>query len=74
MAGGGNSWRWFTHCNFSEEESKPKQLAIRFKHMEQAHSFQEVFLRCIQEGTEDTTNKDNFSLHCTKNDMIATEL
>ena len=50
MVGGGNAWRWFTPCDFSEEESKPEQLAIRFKHKEQADSFQEVFFKMYSRG------------------------
>ena len=58
MLGGGNAWRWFTPCDFSEEVPKAEQLAIRFKKKEQADSFQEVTLRCIQESTNVTTDKD----------------
>ena len=58
MLGGGNAWRWFTPCDFSEDEPKAEQLAIRFKKKEQADSFQEVIARCIQESTAVTTDQD----------------
>ena len=50
MSEGGNAWRWFTPCDFSDEEPKPEQLAIRFKKKEQADSFREVVSKCIQES------------------------
>ena len=49
LAVGGNAWRWFTPCDFSDEEAKCEQLAIRFKKKEQADSFQEVVSKCIRE-------------------------
>ena len=58
MLGGGNAWRWFTPCDFSEDERKAEQLAIRFKKKEQADSFQEVISRCVQESTSVTVDKD----------------
>ena len=74
MVGGGNACRWFTPCDFSEEESKPEQLAIRFKRKEQADSFQEVFLRCIQEGAKGTTNKVNFSSAHTEEQQFSADI
>ena len=61
MSEGGNAWRWFTPCDFSDEEPKPEQLAIRFKKKEQADSFREVVSKCIQESatiSQGTADKD----------------
>lgn len=61
MSGGGNAWRWSTPCDFSDEEPKAEQLAIRFKKKEQADSFQEVISKCTQESTtvcQDTAYED----------------
>ena len=61
ILGGGNAWRWFTPGDFSEDEPKAEQLAIRFKKKEQADSFQEVISRCIQESTAVTTDQEDAS-------------
>ena len=49
MGGAGNAWMWFTPCDFSDEEPKAEQLAVRFKKVEQAESFHLLISKCIQE-------------------------
>ena len=44
--GNDRSWRWFTSSDFTDEEPKPEQLALRFRHPETAQEFKEVFDKC----------------------------
>ena len=77
MLGGGNAWRWFTPCDFSEDEPKAEQLAIRFKKQEQADNFHEVISRCIQESTtvsQDTSNEDASSSAPTEEQQFSADI
>ena len=77
MLAAGNAWRWFTPCDFSEEEPKAEQFAIRFKKKEQADSFQEVISRCIEESTtvsQDATEKDTSSSVPTEEQQFSADI
>ena len=39
----------YTASDFSDEEIKVEQLAVKFKNAEKAESFKEVFERCLNE-------------------------
>lgn len=45
-AGAGNSLVWTTHADYTDEVPKVEQLAVRFKLLEDATEFQEVFDSC----------------------------
>ncbi|XP_064389029.1 E3 SUMO-protein ligase RanBP2-like isoform X1 [Halichondria panicea] len=46
------SWVWFTQSDFTDEEPKKEKLAVRFKHVETAREFKEVFEQCVKRDTE----------------------
>ena len=69
MGKAGNAWRWFTPRDFSDEEPKAEQLAVRFKKVEQAQNFHLLISKCVQEisaiaqesTNEEMSEKEDFS-------------
>ena len=43
MSGSDKAWSWFTSCEFSEGEARAEKLAARFKNVELAMKFKEMF-------------------------------
>ena len=47
------SWVWLTQSDFSDETPKAEKLAVRFKHVEKAREFKEVFDMCLAKLSQD---------------------
>ncbi|XP_031567711.1 E3 SUMO-protein ligase RanBP2-like [Actinia tenebrosa] len=55
------SWVWNTLADFSDEEVKAEQLAVRFKHEETAREFKEKFDKCHEKLVQHKSEVDDKS-------------
>ena len=72
--GSEKSWVWFTPCDFTDEEPKQEQLAIKFKHVEKAQEFKIIFDECArQDARQITSQTEPAPLPSSKESSLATK-